>query len=257
MDNYNHDEPQRSWRKLLVWGLVLLGGPLLLLIGVGAYAAYVGSPEEQFDRIIARNASDKPIFDAMKKHYPDEYAAFRRNLTPLIERAAPPEATRLAVSQFLRGFNDRHRWEVGRAPDAQLKAYMVAQLAAYEKISARSPQACGAIAHGRLLPPGPGSEADSAVLAPVGVRYIEAAAAGRDNAANRPPPSSSDRNMVGEKLLALGLRSDVRALMARSAPTYSFSDDQMCHATLMVMRSLAKLPEDVALRVQAEIVQTS
>lgn len=260
MDYSDYDEePAASggWKTKLKWGLVLLGGPLLLLAGVGGFAAWVGTPEEQFDKLVDADPSVKPIMAAMRKHFPDEYGSFRRSMLPLVERGAQNEQLAAMSSQFMREFNQRHRWEVGRAPDAQLKAFMAAQLATFEKLSAESEQACGAMAHGRGLLTASISKPSSALLMTLSVRYIEAAAAGRDNDSGRSGPSQADQLKLGQKLLAGGLRPDVRSLMERNAPPYSFSDGQMCHASLSVLRALTKLPSDVALRLEAEIVQTS
>jgi hypothetical protein len=255
--DFNEEPPSGGWKTKLKWGLILAGGPLLLLIGVGGFAAYVGTPEEQFDRLVERDAAVKPMLLSMRKHFPDEYASFRRTMLPQVERGANEEQMALASAQFMSGFNERHRWEVGRAPDVELKAFMAAQLTAFEKLSAQSEQACGAFANGRTLPLGTVNKTNTEALSTMSVRYIEAAAAGRDNASGRSRPNEADRIKLGQKLLAGGLRPDVRRLMERNAPPFSFNDGQMCHASLSVLRALTKLPPDVALRLLSEIVQTA
>jgi hypothetical protein len=89
------------------------------------------------------------------------------------------------------------------------------------------------------------------------VRFVEAAAAGRDNDSGRSGPSQADRLKLGQKLLAAGLRPDVRRLMEQNASPMVYNDDQMCYLSLNILRALTKLPSDVALRIEAEIVQTS
>ena len=150
--DYDEEPPSGGWKTKLKWGLILAGGPLLLLAGVGSFAAYVGTPEEQFDKMVDADASVRPLMGAIRKHFPDEYAAFRRTMLPQVERGATQEQLGSISAQFMRGFNERHRWEVARAPDAELKTFMAAQLATFEKLSAQSEQACGALAHGRSLP---------------------------------------------------------------------------------------------------------
>ena len=259
MDYPDYDEEPASagWKAWLKWGLILAGGPLLLLLAVGGFAAWVGTPEEQFDKMIDRDPAAKPVMAAMRKHFPDEYGSFRRSLLPQIERGAKEPEISLISTQFMQEFNERHRWEVARAPAPALKTFMAAQLAAFEKMSAQSPTACGAMAFGRGLPPGALNKANTDVVATMSVRYIEAAAAGRDEDSGRLGPSQADRQQLGQKLLAAGLRSDVRRLMERNAPPVTYSDEQMCYLSLSILRALTKLPPDVALRIEAEIVQTS
>lgn len=251
------DPVSGGWKAKLKWALVLIGGPLLLLIGVGGFAAWVGSPEEQFDRMIDSDASGKPMFVALRKHFPDEYGSFRRTLLPHVERGAKPQELTLITGEFMRGFNARHRWEVARAPAAELKAFMASQLSAFEKVSTQSPQACGDLAFGRNLPTGAVNKDNSGLISTMAVRFIEAAAAGRDNDSGRSGPSQADRQQLGKQLLAAGLRPDVRKLMERNAPPFTYTDDQMCYLSLNILRALTKLPSEVALRIEAEIVQTS
>ena len=122
-----------GWQAKLKWSLILIGGPVLLVIGVGGFAAWVGTPEEQFDRMVDSDPTGKPMFVALRKHFPDEYGSFRRTMLPHVERGAKPQELTLISGEFMRGFNERHRWEVARAPAAELRAFMASQLAAFEK----------------------------------------------------------------------------------------------------------------------------
>ncbi len=259
MDYSDYDEEPASggWKTWLKWGLILGGGPLLLLMAVGGFAAWVGTPEQQFDQMIDRDPATRPVMAAMRKHFPDEYAAFRRTMLPHVERGAPQEQIAAFSSDFMQAFTSRHRWEVARAPDAPLTAFMAAQLATFEKLSAQSQQACGALAFGRGLLPGAANKDNAALLGTLSVRFIEAAAAGRDDASGRSAASTADRQQLGQKLLAAGLRGDVRRLMERDAPPVAYTEDQMCYLSLSILRALTKLPPPVALRVHAEIVQSS
>ena len=256
MNDYD-DPPQGVWKKRLIWAAVLVGGPLLLLIGVGAFASFVGTPEQQFDRMAENEPEVKQLLGAMRQHFPDEYQAFRKTLIPHIERGAEPLAIRTASAAFMREFNTRHRYEVARAPDKELKAFFEAQLKMFEQVGKQSEALCGSIAQGRTMPPGLHDKANAPLLGALSARFIEAAAAGRDNPSGRGGPTNADRMKLGVQLQTIGLRPDVRKLMEANRPPQLYDDGQMCNATLSVLRALARLPLDAALRIEGEVVQTS
>jgi hypothetical protein len=255
--DYETGAQSDGWKKIALWGLVLIGGPLLILGALGAFIAMTGTPEQQFDRMAENDPTVKPMLQAMKTLYPEEYTAFRAALVPLLDRKPDAMAIRSESARFMRGFNERHRAEVSEAPERELRAFFDAQLRLFEAASKQSASTCGAIAQGRVTPPGPNDKDLAPLLGLLSQRYIEAAGAGHDKPTKRRVPGLAEQQQLGLALQRTGLRPAVRARMQANTPPALYSDEDMCNATLSVLQAIHTLPVETGLRIAAEIVRTS
>jgi hypothetical protein len=177
---------------LLILGLVI-GVPIVLLVGVGGYIAATQTPEERFDRQVANLPQVASFAIPLKENFPQEYDRLRQSAI-----AAEKEgigAVGAASEAFFAGFMKRHAKEAVNGSDETLSAYLAALGSAYSQ-AGKKEGTCAALLAGKSQEVVAADLENVRIFGQVAKTYIEAAASGRDNPTPRGPVTDADKIVI-------------------------------------------------------------
>ncbi|MFM5907653.1 MAG: hypothetical protein ACKOPO_08720 [Novosphingobium sp.] len=187
------EEGWATWKKvLLILGLVI-GVPVIGLVGLGGYMAATQTPEERFDRQVASLPQVSSFAIPLKENFPTEYERLRRNAIAAEKNGIG--AVGAASEEFFAGFMKRHADEATQGSDEKLSAYLVALGSAYTQ-AAKKNTTCAALLAGKSQEMVAADLENVRIFGLVAKTYIEAAASGRDNPTKRGPVTDADKIVV-------------------------------------------------------------
>lgn len=239
--------------KIAIGLAALVGLPLILAFAYGIYVAFVMTPDQKFERMLAAEPEARIYVEPLKKHFPEEFADLRDSLISGLQGTDKEMAGRMATLGFMNDFVARHSYEAALAPDDQLAVLLDAQVKSFE-VFQRSPKACFAML--RQVPPKDDtmSKADKVVMIGFAGKFVEAAAAGRDRPAPREALRQTDQIAVQRFLMADKISPDELDKMG-SPVTGQADAERRCHVVYRLYKNILAMPRPQALRIFATVLR--
>jgi hypothetical protein len=252
-DGYQERQAGMSAGAKIVIALVLLIGlPIIAAMGYGIYSAFMISPETRFERAIAKSPEARGFAKALKVKFHGEYAEMHdAAIREIVQGGNESDAQRVVLNN-LRWFGSEYRDEVARASDQHLSALMAVQVDA-SKVASRHVAICraGLLNRQEQLPKL--NEREEQALEVSTVKFVEAAASGRDRPVKRAAYAYADQQALVAKMKAKGYTLADLELLGQP------STDQgvllrKCRINGAMIEALVALPREQGLRIYAHLI---
>lgn len=239
--------------KIAIALMLLIGLPIVAAMGYGIYSTFMISPDKRLERAIAGSPEAKGFVAAVKTRFQGEYSDMHEVAIRTIVEGGSDEAAQRVVLSHLRLFTQNHTSEVAAAPDSQLAAFLGAQVAS-AKVTTRHMEICRA---GQTFVPErlpPLNDREEQVLEQVTVRFVEAAAAGRDHPVKRQEYAYSDQQALVGKMKDKGVSlAELNGLGGRANGDAAMKRKCVIAATMLGV--LNDMPREQGLRIYAHLLR--
>lgn len=239
--------------------LAVIAAFIGLAIAQFAFKAFTNRPgavEDAFDAAALEDPNTGPMFKAMQRHFPAEYAALRTELVAQARAGASKQSIGALGFARLSAFRDAHLRDIAKAPSLELQAYRKAQAALLVQLGRESPEMCARYTFARLAQTDRPSPAGQKALADFGVAQFRAIAGGQKRPVARATdaPQPQDIQALAAAMKAEGLSPRHLAFFQGEPGAAALNETEKCDTGLAMTRALLKLPVEQADRISAVLV---
>lgn len=238
--------------KIAIALVLLIGLPIIAAMGYGIYSTFMISPEKRFERAIAGSPEAKGFANALKVSFQGEYAEMHEAaIREIVQGGNESDAQRVVLNN-LRWFGGEYRDEVAQASDQHLSAFLASQVSS-SKVTIRHIEICraGQLNRQEQLPKL--NEREAQALEATSVKFVEAAASGRDRPVRRAAYSYADQQALVAKMKSKGYALADLEMLDKPSTDQGIMQ-RKCKVHSAMLEALAALPREQGLRIFAHLI---
>ncbi|MEZ0244174.1 MAG: hypothetical protein ACAH11_12420 [Sphingomonas sp.] len=240
----SYSQKKSSLAPMLIGAAILLAAIAVIAFFVMKRAAPALDTPAGIEQALLADPVNAPIYDVMKRAYPDEFEALTREGASAVKAGKARWQINMTILNAVFATEKRHRAALAQASPARLAAYRKAQTRAIEALRDAGPAYCATFLNTGQMRLPEGTNGPAPALADLHIAILEALADGRDHPVGRTlaPPSPADWALVDKTMVASGIDAATARAFFDPVANRGMTADNQCKAGLSFMRAIESLP---------------